>query len=348
MDFFSCTTYMCRSPLHASNMSPSTTKAAGSIESGTLQRRVTTTTTGLGTSPYRPSPKLSVPGEQWNSPKPSFPLTVEVEEEYVPPTPECVPCAQSKGGRQLSVFEEESEPESVTDGPRGGSLSSPYNSPRMSRRLMNARSSPSLVVSGSKSDASDDEDDEDDAGIVELLTTSNRFPSSKGNSLPRISPNNSPLLTSRKSPTHCWTGSSDEELSSVFEPSHKHRKRLQGKKKLAARLTRGSSVCSVDSSQSRRVAAARDNLLKLRHYSSLPSSTNNGSLAGRVESATTEEESETRGTAAGYSSDVATSSNLRSSPLSRFDLSDDDGEKSCDGGMELDYADNVHRTQSAT
>ena len=112
-------------------------------------------------------------------------------------------------------------------------------------------------------------------------------------------------------------------------------------------------MCSVDS-QLNRKATARDKLLKLRHYSSLPSSTDNGSIASRVESVTTEEESEAKDTAAGYCSDATTSRNasaLRSSPLSRFDLSDDDGEKSGDGGMEVDYMGDlggVQRTHSAT
>lgn len=249
------------------------------------------------------------------------------------------------------MFEEESEPESVTEAPRG-SISSPHNSPRMSprsRRLINARSSPSLV-SGSKSDVSEEEDDEDDTGIVELLTTSNRFPTSKSGSLPRLSPNNSPLLTSRKSPTHCWTGSSDEELSSIFEP--KHRKRLQSKKKGTARLVRGSSVCSVDTQLVRKVAA-RDKLLKMRHYSSLPSTTDNGSIASRVDCAASQDsEQDTKEASGGYSSDVASSSrNERAlrSPLSRFEASDDEGDRSGDGGMDVDFVDSVQqRTQSTS
>lgn len=327
-------------------------------------------------SPYRPSPKLSVTGDPWNSPKPFFPLTVESageeeeekekekEEEQQqhtvePATPEYNLCASSKG-RQLSVFEEESEPESVTSladatGPRG-SVSSPYTSPRMSprsRHLLNSRTSPNFV---SKSDPSEDEDEDDDTGITELLTTSNRFPTAKNSSLSRLSPNHSPLLTSRKSPTH-WTGSSDEELSGIFESTHKLRKRLQGKKKKtqagasAARLVRGSSVCSVDAQLARKVS--RDKLLKLRHYSSLPCTSDNGSIASRVGSVAggQESESEAKETSGGYSSDVASNRNeegaLRLSPLSRFEASDDEGDRSGDGGMEVEVEDNVQRTQSA-
>ena len=369
-----CVCFLCvfRSPIHTPNASPSA-KATGSIESGTLlPRRVSTSTTGVASnsptsaSPYRPSSKLSVTGDPWSSPKPFFPLTVEStdedEEKEQRTAEQLTPQSNLVKDRQLSVFEEESEPESMTSlvdtAPRG-SVFSPHTSPRMStRRINNARSSPSLGQV-SKSDPSEDEDEDDDAGITELLTTSNRFHSAKTSSLSRLSPSHSPLLTSRKSPTPCWAGSSDEEMSGMFESTHKHRKRLQGKKKMmtqasaavatAARLVRGSSVCSVDAQLARKVS--RDSLLKMRQYSSLPCTTDVESIAGR--GVGHESESEAKEISGGYSSDVASNRNeeraLRLAPFSRFETSDDDGDRSGDGGMEVDGAEGgAPRTQSAT
>lgn len=200
--------------------------------------------------------------------------------------------------RALSTFEEESETESVseTNSYRQASIS-PRSSPAIpsspahtgspvprvrSRRLLNARSSPNIFKGTSKSDVSDDEDEEDD-DIVELMTTSGRFPG-KNSTLPRISPTSSPLLTSRRSPTLYLTGSSDDELGNVFESNRKLRnKRHPFRKRISGRLVRMESISSDDGSASvvstkdviRRPHQKRDRLLRLRQYSSLPATSEN-------------------------------------------------------------------------
>ena len=200
--------------------------------------------------------------------------------------------------RALSTFEEESETESIseTNSCRQASIS-PRSSPAIpsspahtgspvprvrSRRLLNARSSPNIFKGTSKSDVSDDEDEEDD-DIVELMTTSGRFPG-KNSTLPRISPTSSPLLTSRRSPTLYLTGSSDDEVGNVFESNRKLRsKRLPFRKRISGKLVRMESISSDDGSSSvistkdviRRPQHKRDRLLRLRQYSSLPATSEN-------------------------------------------------------------------------
>ena len=200
--------------------------------------------------------------------------------------------------RALSTFEEESETESIseTNSVRQASIS-PRSSPAIpsspahtgspvprvrSRRLLNARSSPNIFKGTSKSDVSDDEDEEDD-DIVELMTTSGRFPG-KNSTLPRISPTSSPLLTSRRSPTLYLTGSSDDELGNVFESGRKLRnKRHPFRKRISGKLVRMESISSDDGTASvvstkdviRRPQHKRDRLLRLRQYSSLPATSEN-------------------------------------------------------------------------
>ena len=200
--------------------------------------------------------------------------------------------------RALSTFEEESETESIseTNSYRQASIS-PRSSPAIpsspahtgspvprvrSRRLLNARSSPNIFKGTSKSDVSDDEDEEDD-DIVELMTTSGRFPG-KNSTLPRISPTSSPLLTSRRSPTLYLTGSSDDEVGNVFEPGRKLRsKRNPFRKRISGKLVRMESISSDDGAASvvstkdviRRPHHKRDRLLRLRQYSSLPATSEN-------------------------------------------------------------------------
>lgn len=197
--------------------------------------------------------------------------------------------------RALSTFEEESETESLseTNSQRQTSVS-PHSSPAntgspahtgspiprtKSRRLLEARSSPNIFKVTSKSDVSDEEDEEDD-DIVELMTTSGRFPG-KSNPLPRLSPTSSPLLTSRRSPTLYLTGSSDDEVSSVFESNRKIRnKRLPFRKRIPGKLVRMESISSDDGSVIStkdvvRRPHKRDRLLRLRQYSSLPAASDN-------------------------------------------------------------------------
>ncbi len=180
--------------------------------------------------------------------------------------------------RQLSTFEEESENESISDirGQRNASASPAHSSPGhpriRSRQLTNSRSSPHLGCSISKSDISDDEQEDDD-DIVELMTTSGRFPS-KGATFPRLSPSHSPLLTSRRSPTHYLTGSSDDEVASVFENTRKHRnKRVPYRKSSLNKLARVDSISSDDGAENKDVKARmtrKQKLLALRHHKSLP------------------------------------------------------------------------------
>ena len=268
------------------------------------------------------SPRSGVAGEQRSllqTPKPAFPLNVQslniqpLQENEFWPTPEILSHRQSVPtmaplplqppalpmenidyspyiglrSRALSVFEEESETESVTElpqlpprqpssSPSHGSSprnpSSPRHSPRSrSRWLANATSSPNLFGSVSKSDASDDEEDEEDDDIVELMTTSGRFPS-KCSTFPRLSPGNSPLLTSRRSPTHYLTGSSDEELHSVFESTRKHRSKRLAYRKRSAPLVPMDSISSDDGlgHMEFKQPTRKDRLLRLRHTNSLP------------------------------------------------------------------------------
>lgn len=342
------------------------------------------------TSPYSPiyhslsSPRSGVAGEQRSlihTPKPAFPLNVQTlnvlprgEDEFQPP-PEIFAHRQSVPiltpiplqppapamenidyspfilrTRTLSVFEEESETESVTElpqypprlpssSPSHGSSprnpSSPRHSPRSrSRWLANARSSPNLFGSVSKSDNSDDEEDEEDDDIVELMTTSGRYPN-KGSTFPRTSPGNSPLLTSRRSPTHYLTGSSDEELYSVFESARKHRnKRLAYRKhSVPNKLVPMDSISSDDGSGQMdfRHTARKHRLLRLRHTNSLPATPaeNSGSesLTDLVENlrrnrsgSCRTDSSQSDGGGAG-DKDMC---NLATSMVSKFDFSDEE------------------------
>lgn len=125
-----------------------------------------------------------------------------------------------------------------------------------------------MYGSVSKSDVSDDEEDEEDDDIVELMTTSGRFP--KGGTFPRTSPGHSPLLTSRKSPTHYLTGSSDEEMCSVFEsrgPKLRN-KRIGGyRKRIPNKLVPMDSISSDDGISNGKERPVK---LKLRPCNSLP------------------------------------------------------------------------------
>ena len=145
---------------------------------------------------------------------------------------------------RLSTFEEESESEtSVHTG--GSSRASPVpsfyrpsailnNSPTMKERsgsLDRVRSitrlSPSMKKqnSFSRSDGSDDAESEEEDEIVELLTASGNYSNTLSmlrKRLERGTSSHSPHL-SRKSPTHCWTGSSDEEATNMLDDKHKRR-----------------------------------------------------------------------------------------------------------------------------
>ena len=257
--------------------------------------------------------------------------------------------------RALSTFEEESETESIseTNSHRQASLS-PRSSPAMpsspahtgspvprvrSRRLLTARSTPNVNRGTSKSDVSDEEDEEDD-DIVALMTTSGRFPG-KNSSLPRLSPTSSPLLTSRRSPTLYLTGSSDDEVSSVFEPNRKIRhKRLPFRKRISAgKLVRMESISSDDGSCMstkdvirRPHAHKRDRLLRLRQYSSLPATSenlNSDSLTELLDnirrqrsgSCRTDSSLSDGGKSGGGEKDMA---ELANSLVSKFELSDEE------------------------
>ena len=247
------------------------------------------------------------------------------------------------------MFTEESETESVTElnpprqlssSPSHGSSprnpSSPHHSPRSrSRWLANARSSPNLLGSVSKSDISDDEEDEEEDDIVELMTTSGRFPN-KGSTFPRTSPGNSPLLTSRRSPTHYLTGSSDEEFCNVFESGRKHRnKRLAYRKRsIPSKLTPMDSISSDDGltplDLSKR-PGRKDRILRLRPYNSLPTTPaeNSGSesLTDLIDSMRRKRSGSCRTDSSHSDGGGAVDKdmgNLASSMVSKFELSDEE------------------------
>ena len=303
------------------------------------------------------SPRVGVGGEQLSqrhTPKPAFPLNIQASQEepkvakpaeHIDHTPSFRPT------RQLSTFEEESESENIPDVPSSRPLSispqsrSPLRSPR-SRRLLNSRSSP-LIGPASKSDPSDEEDDDDD--IVELMTTSGRF--TKASTFPRLSPSTSPLLTSRRSPTHCWTGSSDEEMSNIFDSTLKHRsKRLAYHRKRGPPLARVDSVSSDDGGgqrdrQRRPTSRNRDKLLRMRQYNSLPATpadtAASETLTELLENIRRQRSGSTRTDSSLSDHDGVPEGNrsskgekdmndLANSLVSKFDLSDDDAEKSCE------------------
>ena len=315
------------------------------------------------------SPKVGgINGEQqhWKSPTPSFPLTIQQEEVQMV-TPQLQESADSPHHlsaytasfhqhRPLATtFEEESETDSLPDrNTRGISISpvhsnsprshSPHSrnsmagSPSRSRRLVNARSSPSITAVMSKSDGSDEEEDEDD--IVELMTTSGRFP--KGSTFPRMSPSSSPLLTSRKSPTP-WTGSSDEEVSSIYEAAQhrrlRHKRRSFRRRSLRGRPTRVNSVSSDDGNPIERRKIAHDKLLRMRHVHSLPDTPGDSVSESLTELLETIRRQRSNSHRSGSSlSDGGRSgaggekelTELANSMVSKFELSDEDLEKSSD------------------
>lgn len=204
---------------------------------------------------------------------------------------------------------------------------------------------------------SDNEEDEEDDDIVELMTTSGRFPS-KGATFPRTSPGNSPLLTSRKSPTHYLTGSSDEELCSVFESGRKHRSKRMAyrKRSIPSKLVPMDSISSDDGvgmSQNDVVKrrTRKDRLLRLRPYNSLPTTPaeNSGSESltdlldsiRRNRSGSCRTDSSLSDGGGGGEKDMK---NLANSMVKNFDLSDEDS-----GGhvaMETDAGSEVTRTST--
>lgn len=146
---------------------------------------------------------------------------------------------------RLSTFEEESESETSVHTGGSSSRASPVpsifrpsailsNSPTMKERSGSmdrvrsiTRLSPSMRKqnSFSRSDGSDDAESEEDDEIVELLTASGNYSNTLSmlrKRLERGSSAHSPHL-SRKSPTHCWTGSSDEEAANLLDDNHKRR-----------------------------------------------------------------------------------------------------------------------------
>ena len=124
-------------------------------------------------------------------------------------------------GRHLSACEEESETDYLPDPfqntslPRSQSPTSYADSPR-SRKLVTARSSPSLAKTFSRSDLSEEDEEEDDLMELSFLPRTT-------NPHTRHSPFASPHLSSRNSPTHLSAYSSDEEIhiSSSFDGKRK-------------------------------------------------------------------------------------------------------------------------------
>ena len=387
-----------RSPKSPNKIGPSPFKSIGSAETGVLQRRTPMTTpsarpkaeevstprreitlyanaTPTRAGNFYSSPRVGVGGEQlsqWQTPKPAFPLNIQPsaeEPEGAKPTEHVDHTPSFRQTRQLSIFEEESETESIPDA-RPHSISpqshSPLRSPR-SRRLLNSKSSPLVGLAlASKSDPSDDEEEDDD-DIVELMTTSGRF--SKASTFPRLSPSTSPLLTSRRSPTHCWTGSSDEELSNIFESTHKHRnKRLAYHRKRGPPLARVDSVSSDDGGgkrdrQRRPTSRNREKLLRMRQYNSLPETSASESLTELLENIRRQRSGSTRTDSSlsdheGIPEEVSEGgrnskagekamNDLANSLVSKFDLSDDEVEKSSEMETEGSRKRTAHPLKSA-
>ena len=314
------------------------------------------------------TPHVGVAGEQlslYHSPTPAFPIkiqpiTEDLSQEQQPSVAliTSTPAVTMENidhnvhlyrGRQLSTFEEESETESppesksqvsILAGPEFGSPVHSGSPRARSRKLLNARSSPNIFGPGSKSDVSDDEEDEEEDGIVELMTTSGRFPNKSG-TFPRLSPNHSPLLTSRRSPTHYLTGSSDDEVATVFESARKNRsKRLPFRKRSIKKLARVDSISSDDGAGGgprevrSKSTSRKERLLRLRHFSSLPATPNENlasdSLTNLLENIRRQRSGSVRsnsslsdGGRSGCGGDKDMN-DLANSIVSRFELSDDD------------------------
>lgn len=182
---------------------------------------------------------------------------------------------------RLSTFEEESESETSVHTGGSSSRASPVpsfyrpsailsNSPTMKERSSSmdrvrsiTRLSPSMKKqnSFSRSDGSDDAESEEDDEIVELLTASGNYSNTLSmlrKRLERGTSSHSPHL-SRKSPTHCWTGSSDEEAANLLDDKHKrrtkHRVIRERSKSKKNRIRRVDSASSDDGTiESNRIA----------------------------------------------------------------------------------------------
>lgn len=330
------------------------------------------TTTPTSSPYYQPfsNPRVGVAGEQRIlTPKSVFPLNVQHSEEEphrpgLPLSPAHIDNIDFNPhmfrARALSVFDEESETECVVDistqiQTRQQSSSPSHHSPHLSspharsRRISNARSSPNIFGSVSKSDVSEEEEEEEDDDIVELMTTSGRFPSSKASTFSRTSPSNSPLLTSRYSPTHYLTGgSSDDESCNVFESARKNRsKRLPFRKRSIPKLVRVDSISSDDGKSPHDIQARpsrKGQLLRLRQYNSLPATpADNSASESLTDLLDTFRKTKTAVVTTPCRTDSSFSDGggggdkdvgeLASSIVSKFELSDEDG---LQVSMELD------------
>lgn len=178
--------------------------------------------------------RLGVGGEQVsasNMRKPSFPIqSVAEDTSQVGTTEDMSPLLRL---RQLSACEEEIE---IDEPPL-------IISPRSRSRILSLRGSPSFGNSVSKSDGSEEEEEDD---IVELCTASTYI--SRGSIASRHSPTTSPRLSTRRSPSHTWAYSSDEESSESRRK--RHGKRLRRYRKLKS-MVRVDSASSDDSSDRR-------------------------------------------------------------------------------------------------
>ena len=194
--------------------------------------------------------------------------------------------ADTLRGRELSACEEESEtddhgpdPFPSNTHPRSLSPSNYTDSPR-SRKLITARSSPSLAKTFSRSDLSEEDEEEDD--LMELS-----FLPRTANPHSRHSPYASPHLSSRNSPTHLSAYSSDEEIhmTSSFEGKRKIvSKRRRSRFRTLHPLVRVDSGSSDDVSITDKTTRhslpkfGKDNLRKMLHgYRSVPSTPAEGS-----------------------------------------------------------------------
>ncbi len=227
-----------------------------------------------------------------NSRKPCFPIQSTAENsssEMIDPEEDTLrheSPSDTIRGRELSACEEESEtddhgldPFPSNTHPRSLSPSNYTDSPR-SRKLITARSSPSLAKTFSRSDLSDEDEEEDD--LMELS-----FLPRTANPHSRHSPYASPHLSSRNSPTHLSAYSSDEEIhmTSSFEGKRKivskrRRSRFRNLHPLV-RVDSGSSddVTITDKTTRHSLPKfGKDNLRKLLHgYRSVPSTPAEGS-----------------------------------------------------------------------
>lgn len=295
--------------------------------------------------------RLGVGGEALSgtsSNKPSFPIqsmaeNSETEMVDKEETNERHDSSAATRGRFLSACEEVNEledrflPDPFVNNtlPRAPSPTTYTESPR-SRKLLSARSSPNLVKTLSRSDMSEEEEDEDD--IMELS-----FLPRTTNSHSRHSPFASPHLSSRNSPTHLTTYSSDEDihLSSNMDgkckiTTKRRRSRFRNLHPLV-RVDSGSSddVTFDKGTRHSLPKFGKDNLRKMLHgYRSVPTTPADGSGSESISEIMLLSARRPRSNSARTDSSLSDVGDIGLQLCGRFEMSD--GEELEHSGEELD------------